>query len=173
LTRSVDGHQKCQTNEENCVDSEPRLLRVEEFKEGLLNVEDAFLALEKLKGEERDLLIEVERAMTILNKKQLKLLRIIEDRSHLTMEMEEKISANADIAGTSAFKLFSIETWGSAWADGLIFTVMAENDIWAEESVRQWLKSNGRENHRIDKVRALVSKSVRGVVSVGAKLLDV
>ena len=29
------------------------------------------------------------------------------------------------------------------------------------------------ENHRIDKVQALVSKNVKGVVNVGAELLDV
>jgi hypothetical protein len=173
LTRSVDGHQKLRINEEKCIDSEPNLLRLKEFKRNLMNAEAAFLAFEKLKGgEERELLIEVERAITILNRTHLRLIRIIEDRSRPTMEREEK-SFNADGACTSDFKLFSIETWGSAWTDGLVFTVMAENDVWAEEIVRQWLESNGRENHRIDKVQARVSKNVRGVVNVGAKLLDV
>jgi hypothetical protein len=173
LTRSGERHQKYQINEEKCTDSEPPLLRLKEFKRNLMNAKNAFLAFEKLKeGEERDLLIEVERAITILNRTHLKLIRIIEDRSRPTMETEEK-SFNADSACTSDFKLFSIETWGSAWTDGLVFTVTAENDVWAEEIVRQWLKSNGRENHKIDKVQALVSKNVRGVVNVGAKLLDV
>lgn len=73
----------------------------------------------------------------------------------------------------SDFELFSIETWGSGWTDRLVFTVMAENDVWAEEIARQWLNSNGRENRRIDKVLALVSRDVRAVVNVGAKLLDI
>jgi hypothetical protein len=39
--------------------------------------------------------------------------------------------------------------------------------------VHQWLNCNGRENHKIDKVMALVSRDVRGIITVGAKLLDV
>ena len=172
MNESLRGHPKYQTIEKNCIDSEPGILRVKEFEEGLMDVEDAFLALKKLKGKERELLIEAERALKILNKTQLKLSRIIAKRSRLMMEMEERIASKADSASTSDFKLFSIETWGSAWTDGLVFTVMAENEVWAEEIVRQWLKSNGKENHRIDKVLALVSRNVRGVVNVGVKLLN-
>ena len=69
-------------------------------------------------------------------------------------------------------KLFSIVTYSSGW-DGLVFTVIAENDIWAKELVYQWLEANGRKNHKIDKVTALVSQDVRGIVNIGAKLLDV
>jgi hypothetical protein len=69
--------------------------------------------------------------------------------------------------------LFSVVTWGSSSTDGLVFTVMAESEVWAEELVRQWLNCNGRENHKIDKVMALVSRDVRGIITVGAKLLDV
>jgi hypothetical protein len=54
-----------------------------------------------------------------------------------------------------------------------VFTVMAENNVWAEEMVRQWLNSNGRENYKIDKVMAVVSQDVRAIVNVGAKLSEV
>ena len=53
-----------------------------------------------------------------------------------------------------------------------MFTVMAENDVWAEEMVHQWLHSNGRENHKIDRVMAVVSSDVRAIVNVGAKLVN-
>jgi hypothetical protein len=73
----------------------------------------------------------------------------------------------------SSYKLFSVVTWGSSWRDGLVFTVMAENESWAEEMVRQWLVSNGKKNHKIDKVMALVSQDVRAIVNVGAILPDI
>ena len=70
----------------------------------------------------------------------------------------------------SSYNLFSIVAYGSSWMDELVFTVLAENDVWAAEIVRQWLNSNGRENYKIDKVRAIVSRDVRAIVNVGAKL---
>jgi hypothetical protein len=72
----------------------------------------------------------------------------------------------------SSHKIFSVATWGSSWRDGFVFTVMAENEVWAEEMVRQWLVFNGKKNHRIDKVMALVSQDVRAIVNVGAILSD-
>ena len=69
-------------------------------------------------------------------------------------------------------KLFSVVTHGSGW-DCLVFTVIAENDVWAKDLVCQWLEANGRKNHKIDKITALVSRDVRGIVNVGATLLDV
>ena len=67
-------------------------------------------------------------------------------------------------------KMFSIAAYGSSWTDELVFTVLAENDVWAEDIVRQWLNSNGKENYKIDKVQAIVSRNVRAIVNVGAKL---
>ena len=67
-------------------------------------------------------------------------------------------------------RLFSIVAHGSSWTEELVFTVLAENDVWAEELVRQWLNSNGKEHYKIDKVQAILSRNVRAIVNVGAKL---
>jgi hypothetical protein len=54
----------------------------------------------------------------------------------------------------------------------MVFTVMAENHVWAEYIVRQWLDSNDREMDKIDKGYAILSRDVRAIVSLGSKLLD-
>ncbi len=72
----------------------------------------------------------------------------------------------------SAHRLFVIETSGPKFNDGMVFTVMAENHVWAEYLVRQWLDSNDREIDKIDKGYAILSRDVRAIVSLGSKILD-
>ena len=124
-------------------------------------------------NEKEGLLIELKRQTEILDQLQLKISRIIDQRRRMVVELEDGVSSTQERNCDSNFKLFSVETWGSAWTDGLVFTVMADNEVWAKHVVRVWLKANGREDHRIDKIRALVSNDLRAVINVGSKLLDV
>ena len=166
------GNQKYQISKKNCLDSEQQPTENTKTKEEYIGAQHAFQALEDLKKEEKNLLGDIKRLKEILNQLQLKMSYIAEKRSRFRTDMEQKLSSEQNKINLSNNKLFSIETWGPAWNDGLIFTVMAENHVWAEEIVSQWLNSNGRETHRIDKIRALVSQDIRAVVNVGAKLLD-
>lgn len=135
---------------------------------------DSSSELYSLKMEEQKLLVAKKQLIEALDQLQLKSDIITDNKSRLLAEMERNIiSEQQSQKSESGHKLFSVVTWGSSWTDGLVFTVMAENDVWAEELVRQWLESNGRKNHKIDKVMALVSRDVRAIVNVGAKLLDV
>ena len=130
--------------------------------------------LDSLEKEEQRLLVQRKHLLDTLDELQSKFEVVSDKKRHLLAEMERNIvSKQQNTVSESSYKLFSIITWGSSWTDGLVFTVLAENDVWAKEVVRQWLNSNGRENHRIDKVMALVSRDVRAIVNVGAQLLDV
>ncbi len=137
--------------------------------------EGKFLSeLDSLKKEEQKLLFEKKRLLDVLDQLQLESDIITDKKSRLLMNMEKNILAKLENSESkSGHMLFSVVTWGSSWNDGLVFTVMAESEVWAKELVRQWLDSNGRKDHKIDKVLALVSRDVRGIVNVGAKLLDV
>ena len=138
-------------------------------------IEENFISgLSSLKKEETKLLLEIKHLLDTLDQLQAKLDIITDEKSNLLASMERNLLSELDNSKSKAsYALFSVVTWGSSWTDGLVFTVMAENDVWAKELVRQWLNSNGRENHRIDKVRALVSQNVRAIINVGAQLLDV
>jgi hypothetical protein len=138
-------------------------------------IEENFISgLSSLKKEETKLMVEMKQLLDTLDQLQAKLDIITDERSNLLASMEENLLSELQNSKSKAsYALFSVVTWGSSWPDGLVFTVMAENDAWAKKLVRQWLNSNGRENHRIDKVRALVSRNVRAVINVGAQLLDV
>ena len=144
--------------------------------------------LEELNEIEQQLLVEKRQIIGTLVKWQTMFDGVADNKSRLMSVIEEKRlskqesskkadeqdddgSAKPSSEGESRCLLFSVVSWGPSW-DGLVFTVMAENDAWAEELVREWLDSNGRENHKIDKVMALVSQNARGIVNVGAKLLD-
>ena len=144
--------------------------------------------LEELKEIEQQLLVEKRQIIGTLVKWQTMFDGVTDNKRRLMSVVEEKRlskresgikaeeqdgdgSAQPSSEGESRCMLFSVVSWGPSW-DGLVFTVMAENDAWAEELVREWLDSNGRENHKIDKVMALVSQNARGIVNVGAKLLD-
>jgi hypothetical protein len=144
------------------------------FDAACANEEDSVSLLERLEKAEQQLLVGKRQIIDTLVKWE-SMFDSIADKKRQLLECVEKghLSRQQNSEGESSHKLFSIVTWGSSSMDGLVFTVMAENDAWAEELVRQWLNSNGRENHRIDKVMALVSRDVRGILNVGAKLLDV
>ena len=136
--------------------------------------EDFVSELDSLKEEERKFLVEKKQLVNALNQLQLESNNIADKKERLLAEIEKNILPKLENCEKKArHMLFSVVTWGSSWTDGLVFTVMAESEVWAEELVRQWLNCNGRENHKIDKVMALVSRDVRGIINVGAKLLDV
>jgi len=138
------------------------------------NKKKPFHELASLEKEEKKLLAEKKQLLETLDQLQSKFDILFDKRSRLFVEMERNLASKPQKSvSESSHKLFSIITWGPSWNDGLVFTVIAENDVWAKEVVRQWLISNGRETHRIDKVLALVSQDVRAIVNVGALLLDV
>jgi hypothetical protein len=149
-------------------------LEISTFDAACANEEDSVSLLEKLKKAEQKLLVEKRQIIDTLVKWE-SMFDNIADKKRRLLECVEKehSSRQQNSEKKSNHKLFSIVTWGPSWMDGLVFTVMAENNVWAKELVRQWLNSNGRENHRIDTVMALVSGDVRGILNVGAKLLDV
>jgi len=163
--------QKLQKNNENAASSLNTLV-IQAADETCVNEENLLAELDSLKEEEKQLLIEKRQVLDTLDQLQSKLDSIADKKSRFMAEMEKTLSAKQQKSeNESNHKLFSIITYGSSWTDGLVFTVMAENDVWAKEIVRQWLNSNGRENHRIDKVLGLLSRDVRAIVNVGAKLL--
>ncbi|KON32355.1 MAG: hypothetical protein AC479_07565 [miscellaneous Crenarchaeota group-6 archaeon AD8-1] len=129
--------------------------------------------LEELKEMEQKLLNEKRQIISTLVKWQSVFDNITNKKNHLLNHINKENSIKQQKTEKEGnHKLFSIVTYSSGW-DGLVFTVIAENDIWAKDLVCQWLESNRRKNHKIDKVTALVSQDVRGIVNVGAKLLDV
>ena len=145
------------------------------------NEENVIPMLDELEQIEKQLLVEKRQIIGTLVKWQSMFDSIADKRSRIMKIMEQNHSSKQqngeepkqrNSETNSGYRLFSVVTWGPSW-DGLVFTVMAENDAWAEELVRQWLNSNGRENHKIDKIMALVSRDVRAIVNVGSKLLDV
>ena len=168
MPRIRSNQQKSRTSEEDCVDSRPLLSTYEE-EDG--SIEELFLALEDLKKKETALNIELELQRKKFEQLKLKISTIIEQGGPLIMEAGSKLSSEKEGAPGSRFRLFTIETWGSAWNSGLVFTVMAENEVWARQIVREWLDSNGKGDHKIDKIQGLVSNDLRGIVNIGAKLL--
>jgi hypothetical protein len=137
-------------------------------------IENYISELDSLKREERKLQFEKKQLLDTLNQLLCKFDIINDRKSRLLTSMEKSLlSRQQSRKHDSGHTLFSVVTWGPSWTDVLVFNVMAENEVWAEELVRQWLVSNGRENHKIDRVMALVSQDVRAIVNVGAKLLDV
>ena len=137
------------------------------IKEGVIS------ELYSFKEEEQQLLVEKKKLLNALNQLQIKFDNIHDRKSNLLAKMEKNILSELQSENKSKCMLFSVFTWGSSWTDGLVFTIMAESEVWAEELVREWLSANGRKDHKIDKVMALVSQDARGVINVGAKLLDV
>jgi len=146
--------------------------------ENFANEENSVSELDLLKEEEKQLkkqlLIETRQLLNNLDQLQSKFDIIAHKKSRLLAKMEKIFASEKQTSmRESSYRLFSIVTRGASWTDGLVFTVMAENDFWAKEVVCQWLNSNGREYHRIDKVLALGSKDVRAIVNVGAILSNV
>ena len=144
------------------------------------NEENSGSLLKELEEAEQELLIEKRQIIDMLVKWQSMFDSIADKKSRLMEHIKtEQISNQLNSESTKkqnsenkpSHKLFSVVTRGDSW-DGLVFTVIAENDAWAENLVHQWLDSNGRKDQKIDKVMALVSRDVRGIFAVGAKLLD-
>jgi len=139
---------------------------------------DPFSELDSLKEEIKQLkmhfLFKTKQVVDTLDKLQSMCNTVTEERNRVSAKKEKGLMPKQQKrAEGSCHKVFSVVTWGHAWNDGLVFTVLAENEVWAKEFVRQWLDSNGREHHRIDKVLGLLSQNVRAVVNVGAVLQDV
>ena len=135
--------------------------------------ENSVSLLEQLNEMEQKLLIEKRQIISTLVKWQSVFDSITEKKNYLLKHIENKhLDKPQNSEKEFSHKLFSVVTYSSSW-DGLVFTVIAENDVWAKDLVHQWLEANGRKNHKIDKITALVSRDVRGIVNVGATLLDV
>jgi hypothetical protein len=128
--------------------------------------ENPLSSLEELKEQEKQLLDSLDQV-------QLQYDCVSDKRGRLLMALEKNVKTS-QIEGRKELilKLFAIETSGSKFTDGMVFTVMAEDHVWAEDMVRQWLDSNERETDKIDKIQAIVSRNVRAIVNVGSKLLD-
>jgi hypothetical protein len=169
LSKIFRKRQKNHTHDREIVDCSLQVLTSKEE----INTNKVFPDFNDSLNEKEGLLIELKRQTEILHQLQLKISRIIDQRRRMVVELEDGVSLTNERSRDSNFKLFLVETWGSAWTDSLVFTVMADNEVWAKHVVREWLKANGREDHRIDKIRALVSNDLRAVVNVGSKLLDV
>jgi hypothetical protein len=152
------------------------------------NKENPASLLDELTEMEQQLLIEKKQIISTLVKWQSMFDTVTDKKSRLLEHIKKEHSSkqkNSEKAkkqndksveqhnseSLSSHKLFSVVTRGPSW-DGLVFAVMAENDAWAQDLVRQWLDSNGRTDQEIDRVMALVSRDVRGIVNVGAKLLN-
>jgi len=134
--------------------------------------ENSLSALEAIKEEERQLEAEKKQLIETLKQLQLKSTAIADKKNHLIEEMKKTLSLKQrKNENESALTLFQIETGGSSFNDGLVFTVMAEDNVWAEGLVREWLQCYGKDTDKIDKIRAVVSSDVRAIINVGTKLL--
>ncbi len=130
-------------------------------------------SLEGLKEQENLLLSAEQQFLGSQGEFQVQFSRFADERGRFLAAMEKDFSSLQDKGQEEmVLKLFLIESSGSKFTDGLVFTVMAEDHVWAENMVRQWLDSNGRETDKIDKVQAVVSRDVRAIIGLGSKLLD-
>ncbi len=163
------------TSQENFVKEDPLLeaLGIQNLEAKSVNKERSISELEELQQIGKKFLVEKRQLLKTLDQWQSEFNRITDKKCDLLADIEKNpLPQEQKSESESDYELFSVVTWGPS-KDGFVFTVMAENEVWAEELVREWLNSNGRENHKIDKVMALVSRDVRAIVNVGAKLLDV
>jgi hypothetical protein len=134
--------------------------------------ETSLSVLEAIKEEERQLAAEKRQLTETLEQLQLKSDAIADRKSHLLEEMEKNVSFKQQKNDKEpVLQLFQIETGGSSFNDGLVFTVTAEDNVWAEGLVREWLQCYGKETDKVDKIRAVVSRDVRAIINVGTKLL--
>jgi hypothetical protein len=135
--------------------------------------ETSHVSLEGLKEQEYLLLSAEKQFLGSLGEVQVQFSRFAEERGRFLAAMEKDF-ASLQGKGHDGMvpRLFLIESSGSKFTDGLVFTVLAEDHVWAENMVRQWLDSNGRETDKIDKVQAVMSRDVRAIVGLGSKLLD-
>jgi hypothetical protein len=160
--------QKQQTKEEKPVFIQHTTLTGAEDNNGELPA-----SLLELKKQEEQLLNEEKKLLNSLDDLRLQRDRVAEERNRLIADAEKRfISLQSQDLKSSTHKLFVIETSGSKFTDGMVFTVLAEDHVWAEYMVRQWLDSNDRELDKIDKGHEIMSHDVRAIISLGAKPLD-
>jgi hypothetical protein len=151
------------------------ILKIKTLKSKHANRENSVSMFAQSEEKEEQPLVEKRRIIDTLDKWKLIFDRVSAryKKSRLFEFVGKKLSLEQQkCENKTNHKLFSVVTYGSSSWDRLVFTVMAENDVWAEEMVHQWLHSNGRENHKIDRVMAVVSSDVRAIVNVGAKLVN-
>ena len=160
-----------QINEEKGVFSD--LPMVNAINGDHVSKESSQVSLDSLKEQDNLLSAAEKQFLGNLVDVQIQLGRFAEERGQLLATMEKNLaSSQGNDHKEAALRLFLIESSGSKFTDGLVFTVMAEDRVWAEDMVRQWLDSNGRETDKIDKVQAIVSHNVRAIVGLGSKLFD-
>jgi hypothetical protein len=164
-------------SEEQQIDEEKGILSdlpmVNVVAEDQPDKETSHESLGGLKEQENLLLSAEKQFLGSLGEVQVQFSRFAEERGRFPTAIEKDFSSLQGKGQEEMFlKLFLIESSGSKFTDGLVFTVFAEDHVWAEDMVRQWLDSNGRETDRIDKVQAVLSRDVRAIVGLGSKLLD-
>lgn len=163
---------RLQNDKEDSVDSLLGAPVIDATDEKYVGAENSLSALDVLKEEERQLLTEKKQLMETLDQVQLKCDTIADKKSRLVAEMEKDLlSKQRKSENDSTLTLFQIETSGSSFNDGLVFTVLAEDHVWAEGLVREWLQCYGKDTDKIDKIRAVMSRDVRAIINVGTKLL--
>jgi len=134
--------------------------------------ENSLSALEAIKDEERQLEAEKKQLIETLRQVQISSDVLADKKNILIEKMEKTLSLKQQKnENKSALTLFQIETAGSSFNDGLVFSVMAEDNVWAEGLVREWLQCYGKDTDKIDKIRAVVSSDVRAIINVGTKLM--
>jgi chromosome segregation ATPase len=160
--------QKQQTKEEKPVFVQQATLTSSED-----NDEELPASLSELKKQEEQLLDEEKKLLNSLDDLRVQRDRVAEERNRLIANAEKRFlsSQGQNLKGPN-HRLFVIETSGSKFTDGMVFTVLAEDHVWAEYMVRQWLDSNDRELDKIDKGHEIMSHDVRAIISLGAKPLD-
>ncbi len=163
---------KVQDENEDKANSLQAVPLIDATAEKFVDEENSLSALEAIKEEERQLAAEKRQLIETFEQLQLKSDAIADKKRYLLEEMEKNISFKQQKnKKESILQLFQIETGGSSFNDGLVFTVMAEDNVWAEGLVREWLQCYGKETDKVDKIRAVVSRDVRAIINVGTKLL--
>lgn len=138
------------------------------------SVSELDLLKKKEKQIKKEFLFQTRQLVDTLCGLQFKFDTITEKKNQVLARMEQDLAPKQQKrAEESSHRVFSVMTGGRSWKDGLLFTVLAENDVWAKKLVRQWLDSNGREYHRIEKVLGVVSQEVTAIVNVGTVLPNV
>ena len=163
---------KVQDEKENNVASLQAAPVIDATTEACEDEENSLSVLEAIKEEERQLEAEKKQLIETSEQLQRKFDAIASKKNRLIEEMENSFSPKQQkTQNESALKLFHIETSGSSFNDGLVFTVMAEDNVWAEGLVREWLQCYGKDTDKIDKIRAVVSRDVRAIINVASRLL--
>jgi hypothetical protein len=112
--------------------------------------ENSLSELDSLKKEEQKLLVVLYQLLDTLDQLQSKFDSITDRKSRLLASMEKNLlSKQQNSEGESSHMLFSVVTWGPSWMDGLVFTVMAENEVWAEAKCEAIVESAKEELYMV------------------------